>query len=219
MILPERLERLPDAIVTVGRGDGDDGSVVKGCAVELWTWLRGLPWSDRPSCLDPKIGSLVRTVNDSLADPTEFALAVAQLEIPAGDEAHALLDRLASRRLRETVLPLAPAWPDGIRDVVSDAVSQVIAALETGSAAPRSVAESAARSAAESAAWPVAESAARSGAESAAWAARSAAVSVAESAAWSATWSATWSAESAESAESSGAWSAEATRIIEELTR
>jgi hypothetical protein len=130
--------------------------------------------------------------------------------IPIGVEiTRELADRLSVARLREVVLPLAPGWPESVRDQTTSAIEQVIVALEEGdddaarSAAwsAESAAESAARSAAGSAAGAAAEaaarSAARSAAESAAWSAESAARSAAESAAWSAesaAWSAAWSA-------------------------
>lgn len=127
--LPDRLAHLPEAVVTRGNGDGANGQV-SGCVVELWAWLRGLPWSDRPDCLHPDLAELLRYVNDTLADELRdsWAKKVAALPMPAGDEAGRLLDRLAARRLREELLPLAHTWPATAREVIE----WVIAALESG---------------------------------------------------------------------------------------
>ena len=125
-----------------------------------------------------------------------------------------LAHKLAALRLRETILPLAPTWPDDLREQVSSAVQGMVDALERGE--NLSAAESAAAEAAESAA---------------AWSAKSAA---------SATWAAKSAAEAAEVGgvvggvgdvgggvggevgggvgDGAAAWSAESARIILTLT-
>lgn len=129
-LLPDRLARLPEAVVTKGSGDGANGQV-SGCVVEFWAWLRGLPWSDRPNCLHPQLAELLRHVNDTLGDDElrdSWAKRIAALPMPAGDEADRLLDRLAVPRLREELLPLAHTWPASVGEVIE----WVIAALESG---------------------------------------------------------------------------------------
>jgi hypothetical protein len=56
-ILPERLAALPEVQIVKGKGSAD-GEKVRGCVVEVWGWVRGLPWSDRPSCLHPSLAAL-----------------------------------------------------------------------------------------------------------------------------------------------------------------
>lgn len=74
---------------------------------------------------------------DARAWPRRFSEA-----LPIGVELTLdLADRLAIQRLRHGVLPLAPSWPDSMRDQVASAIEQVIAVL--GGDQPAASAESA----------------------------------------------------------------------------
>lgn len=98
-IIPERLELLPQAVVVAGHGSGVDAcGVPHGCAVELWAWLRGLPWSDRPACVDRRLGRLVRLVNDHLnpVERADFARRIAVADLSSGATCDRLLGRLGA---------------------------------------------------------------------------------------------------------------------------
>lgn len=113
---------------------------------------------------DARLAALLRKANDAGGDDlTAWGREVAPLAVGVID-ASALIDRLAVRRLRESVLPLAPQWPEPVRDQVVSAIDQTIAAIEHGG--DRSAEEAA------EAAWAESESAACA---ATAWAARSAA--------------------------------------------
>jgi hypothetical protein len=180
-IIPERLERLSELTILSGSHEAPPNGTPEGCVMELASWVCGLDWSDVPPCTDKRLAKLAQTINDGIEDDerrTEKMRRLVPLVIDTADreeEVKALLDRLAVRRLRETVLPLADTWPESIREEVVSAIEGVCDALEGGG--DLGSAESAAGSAAwfaESAAWS-AESAAWSAAESAAESARSAA--------------------------------------------
>ncbi|HWW67302.1 MAG TPA: hypothetical protein VNY83_04910 [Solirubrobacterales bacterium] len=194
--IPERLKALETLTIYQGAHTAPYDDKPKGCTNELISWVCGLPWSATPSCVDKRLSDLIIGITDNLENDevrTAHMRKVVPLAInTAGrkEEITAMLDRLAVKRLREAVLPLAETWPEGIRDQVRDAVEGVAVAIAGNG--DRDVAESAAESA-------------ESAAESAARSARSA---------WSAR-SARSAARSARSAES--AWSAEADRLIFEL--
>lgn len=120
--------------------------------------------------------------------------------LPVGVElGDSLRDRLAVRRLREVVLPLAPklapTWPDDVRDRVVAAVESVINALENDGDR-----EAARRMAACT----------EDGATASVWAARAAAEP------WLPSWAA-WAANQLN--DKSAFWRGEADRIIEELRK
>lgn len=231
-VKPGRLVLLGGVELVHDHAGPHDASPERGCVMQLSAWLADEDGTDRPECVDPALAELLRCTSDEmpLSELGAWGRDVAPFAVGVTD-AGALLDRLAARRLREAVLPLAPRWPDELRSTTVSAIELVIRAIEhdDGREAAFSAAESAfsmAFSLASSAADSTAYSAARSASSAARSAARSTAASAA-SASFSAGYSAAYSAghatsfSAADSASfstaSSAAFSAEGHRILEEL--
>lgn len=63
----ERGELFPDGVPVLGRGK--HRSAKKGaCFMEYASFLAGERWSDHPSCTNPVLAGLARSVNDHIAD-------------------------------------------------------------------------------------------------------------------------------------------------------
>lgn len=218
-LIPGRLAEVEALPIPAGNGRGLENA----CLTARIAYIHGEPgevgkYPDHPACMDRRLADLGIKINDGLLDQAERTRMLSPLYMLLGDtadredEVGALLDRLAIRRLRERVLPLAPHWSDEHRAQAVDAIEDVITAIERGDHKQRMRAHFVARSAATLAARSAACSTARWTAWSAVWSAAESA----ESAVWSAVGSAAESAaESAESA--AAAWLAEAEALIEEL--
>ena len=126
--IPERLKALKKLTVHTGKHPAPPNGEPEGCALELASWVCGLEWGDHPDCVHPALANLIIGINDALEDDelrTRLMRKVIPLALNTADRAEeidAMLDGLAVRRLRETVLPLAETWPEGIRDKVKAAV-------------------------------------------------------------------------------------------------
>jgi len=216
----ERVNALMAIWLKIGAHDNFDQGM---CVMEASAWLAHEPWSDKPLCVSPVLGTFLRLWNDQLDEITRQKLKpyAARVVGTAGDGHDEWRGWICVDWLARTNLPM---WLDlagfdkhatavrSLAEIIdgasADAARPILSAAEsvTGAAA-----WAAAESALGLAAWEAARSTARSAADLAAGpaagdAAWSAAESAARSAAWLAAWLAAWSA--VESAARSAAWAA-----------
>jgi hypothetical protein len=184
------------------------------CAMEAEAYVAGEPWSDRPACACPVIGTFLREWNDSLPSDEERARWLGPLRgITVGTRStreveirrswmaldwlvreHAPAFLALTPKLREHADALR-ALPEITEVSIDGARPAIDAARAAARAAAGDAAWAAAWAAARDAAWDAARAAARDAAGDAAWAAaRDAAGDAAWAAARDAAWDAAWDA-------------------------
>ena len=172
--ITQNLRALPEGLVL---GSGAHDSADKGmCVMEAVSFVAGEPFSDKPACACPIIGSFMRSWNDSLSNSDRQKLAPYILKL-VGTKSTVEVEQIRGLMVMDWYLrEFTPTWLDlaGLSNHAETLrkCSQVtswgdVKAMQSKLNAAESAAYSAAYSAAESAAYSAAESAARSAAEEA----------------------------------------------------
>jgi hypothetical protein len=154
------------------------GAPIKGCVMEIFSFVRGIAWTDSPPCVSGAVAAFMRNWNDHLPDDeTRNRLLLPLLPdladtatTPADEQTRAFL--AMDWLLRE----FAPAWLDLVPALAPHASAlrqaREVTSVETLTAASGVAASAAtAARAARDAAWAAAWAAARAAAWDAAWAA------------------------------------------------
>lgn len=100
LIIPERLERLPE--ITLRHGSGAENEKAM-CVMEAAAYVAGEPWSDHPACTCPVITAFMVSWNDALPDDAERARLLKPL-IPK------LIGTRGSRALESRRATMAADW-------------------------------------------------------------------------------------------------------------
>ncbi len=161
-----------------GHNSPEDGM----CVMEAVSYLRGEPFSDKPTCVCPVIAAFLRRWNDDLPDADRDRLLKPLILECVGTRADAATERRRSYMAIDWFIrEYLPAWLDATPSLVPHAATcraldpivdlPSLQAVENVLDAARAAAEAAAWDAAEAAAWDAARDAARAAAWAAAWAA------------------------------------------------
>jgi hypothetical protein len=216
-IIPKRLAEIENIALKSGAHDDISHGA---CVMEAVSFVAGEPWSDRPECACPVIGSFLRTWNDDLPDDKRTELLRPLVPRLVGTRGSGNLERRRALMCAGWLVGIyTPAWLRLAKlNVHADALAslpeitdmaQVPLIIPVIEAARRDaiVAGNAAKTAARNAAWTAASNAAWTAAwDAAKTAAKAAARDAARDAAWDAAWDAAKAA--AKAAARDAAWNA-----------